>query len=1370
MSKRRSGLNPLAYLGVEAATPPNLVVHNRAPTANDYAEYNIGDMWIFVQGGALPEQIWILTSKSHYVSTWQIFNAGIVPGDITDVLGGDNINTVNSGGPIVTVNLNKSIFQPATNAAGTEGLYALDGNDFMHAYGIQNVFLGTSAGNRTLTVGSATENTGLGYQALHGITTAELCTAVGDTALGTATTSESCTAIGHDSQALLTTGDFNTSVGGESLARLVTGNYNSAHGFRAGYSYQGAESSNIVIGSAGILGDSHIIRIGVQGVGDGEQDQAFMAGIYTTAPAGTYEVVFVDDDGQLSSSKGDDGEIIIGSTAGSPVWGSIVSGDGSIVITPGANTIDLSASVGAETFNTDIAGPAALLGTAITMAGEGVIYTDGTVANTVTIGITNGTNGQLLIGGGANAAWASLVSGDGSVTFTPGANSLDVRAPGGGGGGGSTTFITDFNSPAVVDGANITFAGDGVLSTDGGSGSHVVTISLDDGLSGQLIIGGNGAGAAWASLASAGGTIAITPGVNTLNLELAAGAGGASSFVTDIAGPAASLAGVINMAGAGVIYTDGTVANTVTTGITNGTNGQLIIGGGAAPAWANLVSGDGSVTFALGANSIDIRAPGGGGGGGATTFITDTNSPAVVDGANITFAGAGILNTDGGSGSHVVTTSITNGTAGQLIIGGGAAPVWGTLASGGTIGFATGANTLSLDIVDGAQGQVLLGGGGAGVAWGTLATDGTITFTPGVNSLSLAVTGGVGAQTFTTDAGVATTAAGDIDVYGGFNINTTGAADAVNINLNRSIVQPVTNATGTEGLYSLGAARFLHNYGTYNTFCGSSAGNLTLTVLNSTDNTSLGSLSLSSLTVGAGNSTLGSDSGRSINSGSNNTALGFQSQLNTTTGSNNCSVGSGSLNGITTGSSNCCIGTASGSSITVSDSSNILIGNAGSAGLNNTIKIGVQGTGAGQQNAAYMAGVYNTAVGGTNQFMVVDNTGKLGSTAIVPGDVTTVNGGTNITCVNPGGPVVTVNLDHIVILDGPDAHLDIGEGYWGRIRLSTTGSQPSVFLGQYCNTVNRWDAESVFIGYQAGQSGGASYSVGIGGGALMSLQGANYANNALGYYAGASLTTGSGNTLIGSLAGRYLTTGSVNTLLGSSTGQNYTSTEQGNILIGWGVEGTPGEDHTLRIGEINPLYPNHIADAYIAGIWNKNLGATPTQTVYIDANGHLGTTATETCAFLGIQNFTINNVTGDGTLYWLGTSTNVDEIYDLTNNYNAGGGGVRATFTAPVDGLYFLEMQCLVTNLIAPPAPPPAPPPVYSDPTIYTSNRSYMLINSIYDYQVSGQQSYFYSVVADMDAADVAQFNIDIQFGAGTRTLGIGANQTFISGYLIRRI
>jgi len=72
-----------------------------------------------------------------------------------------------------------------------------------------------------------------------------------------------------------------------------------------------------------------------------------------------------------------DGQLIIGSTAGLPLWGNLESAGGTVIITNGANTINLEIiDTGASRFETD-AGVATTTGPTITIAGGTNINTAG---------------------------------------------------------------------------------------------------------------------------------------------------------------------------------------------------------------------------------------------------------------------------------------------------------------------------------------------------------------------------------------------------------------------------------------------------------------------------------------------------------------------------------------------------------------------------------------------------------------------------------------------------------------------------------------------------------------------------------------------------------------------------------------------------------------------------------------------------------------------------------------------------------------------------------------------------------------------------------------------------------------------------------
>jgi len=125
------------------------------------------------------------------------------------------------------------------------------------------------------------------------------------------------------------------------------------------------------------------------------------------------------------------------------------------------------------------------------------------------------------------------------------------------------------------------------------------------------------------------------------------------------------------------------------------------------------------------------------------------------------------------------------------------------------------------------------------------------------------------------------------------------------------------------GIIFKGADRFLHNYGTNNTFLGINSGNFTMTGIN---NTALGYTSLFFNTTGTQNTALGYKSLFHNTTGSQNTALGYQSLIANTTGDSNTALGNQSLVFNTTGTNNIALGLEALYSNS-SGSSNIALGN-----------------------------------------------------------------------------------------------------------------------------------------------------------------------------------------------------------------------------------------------------------------------------------------------------------------------------------------------------------------------------------------------------------------------------------------------------------
>jgi hypothetical protein len=127
-AKKLTGINPLAYLGVEPETPPNLVIQPFAPTPADSQNNNIGTIWIVPGNGG----IFMLTALIGNVATWiQIYPASFTPlqfftdagiaipaANAIQVFGGTNMNTAGVGNT-VTINLDNNITVNNLTAQGS---------------------------------------------------------------------------------------------------------------------------------------------------------------------------------------------------------------------------------------------------------------------------------------------------------------------------------------------------------------------------------------------------------------------------------------------------------------------------------------------------------------------------------------------------------------------------------------------------------------------------------------------------------------------------------------------------------------------------------------------------------------------------------------------------------------------------------------------------------------------------------------------------------------------------------------------------------------------------------------------------------------------------------------------------------------------------------------------------------------------------------------------------------------------------------------------------------------------------------------------------------------------------------------------------
>jgi len=300
-ARRLSGINTLAYMGIDPITAPYLVVEQRIPTQNDLVGFQIGAIWILEEDfqNNVPPRIFFLCGLNRNVADWiEILTSGAGAAEefVTDngtvfpalgivtVKGGTstggaatNINTYANpnGSDNLLVALNNSISQPNTNMAGTAGLYSLGGQPFISNYGTRNTFLGSNAGNLTLTTASATDNTFVGAFAGNAESTGNQNVAVGSSAFQLNTTSSGNTALGYDALGAFTgVGGANVAIGWNAYGNATAISSSVAIGYNAAYGNTNA-NNDVCIGframqnaatAAGVSGNTAVGAQSLQNV------------------------------------------------------------------------------------------------------------------------------------------------------------------------------------------------------------------------------------------------------------------------------------------------------------------------------------------------------------------------------------------------------------------------------------------------------------------------------------------------------------------------------------------------------------------------------------------------------------------------------------------------------------------------------------------------------------------------------------------------------------------------------------------------------------------------------------------------------------------------------------------------------------------------------------------------------------------------------------------------------------------------------------------------------------------------------------------------------------------------------------------------
>lgn len=538
---------------------------------------------------------------------------------------------------------------------------------------------------------------------------------------------------------------------------------------------------------------------------------------------------------------------------------------------------------------------------------------------------------------------------------------------------------------------------------------------------------------------------------------------------------------------------------------------------------------------------------------------------------------------------------------------------------------------------------------------------------------------------------------GDISILG------VGVGAGGNLNL------PSTALDLSRGVIRIAGSPVFGEYGSgpNNFGVGLNAG---ITLTTGANNTALGSTSLAFETTGNNNTVVGYNAGFFLNGASDNTAIGTNALSLGTAALSNIAIGSSALAALLIGEANIAIGFLAAQNYTSTESDNIIIGNDGVLGENNTIRIGTQGSGLGQQDTCFIAGIVGTTVSNPRAVVINHLTGQLGEAASTGSAIEEIDG-------NTGGPVLpiagvvnietanatvkfdgagnTLTLDFLstsplgnLILGRPDAspaitgsnNIGMGTGALGVFNHLTSGNR-NIGLGATAGEFLSTGSDNVYIGHLSGNVNNASFNTFVGSNAGK-LAVASDNNTAVGYLA---LASGIGlfnnnNTAIGSMALTNCSTAlnGNQIALGFNAGSTYTNLEANNIVIG--NIGTASDNNTIRIGT-QGSGAGQQNTCFVAGIIGNTVSNAQVVTIN-SVTGQLGTTGsgpTGITAVNGGNNITVNTVGSVATVNVSGTTDHAVQVGNSTGSLTSlslgtngqvllGATGANPAFITPTAG------------------------------------------------------------------------------------------------------
>jgi len=491
MALYRDGRNASAYLGVRAATPPQFEKHPRAPTANDYRNFNVSTIWLDTSNLDLipsvaptSDDIYILVSKSNNVASWINFGDG----NVNSVSGGTNINiTGTATDPIV--NLDGGTPNTVAVYSGTGSLSEVS------SVGTNGQVLTANTGAaptwQAATVGVVTSITGGTNINVTGTAAIPIVNLDAAISLATSVTSPLYT---------VASGDLVLNMADDAGTDSVSFTNDSDAEVASINSLGAATFTNLDVDNININGNTIIstdtngdITLTPDGTGSVNIDYATPNTVAVYGTSGALSEV---------SSVGTNGQVLTANTGAAPTWQAATVG----VVTSitGGTNINVTGTAAIPIVNLDAAISLATSVTSplYTVASGDLVLNMADDAGTDSVSFTNDSDAEV-----------ASINSLGAATFTNlDVDNININ--------GNTIISTDTNgditlTPDGTGSVNIDYATPNTVAVYGTSGALSEVSSV--GTNGQVLTANTGAAPTWQAASSGGGSSIMGKAFETLN-------------------------------------------------------------------------------------------------------------------------------------------------------------------------------------------------------------------------------------------------------------------------------------------------------------------------------------------------------------------------------------------------------------------------------------------------------------------------------------------------------------------------------------------------------------------------------------------------------------------------------------------------------------------------------------------------------------------------------------------------------------------------------------------------------------------------------------------------------------------------------------